>query len=64
MESETTFDQLDSVKNLRVLYEEKMGATHLRTLLQDDARNEPLIVEAEGVTLDYTHTKIDSELLR
>ena len=60
----STFDECASVSNLKASYNEKMGSTHIKDLLQDDARNQLLVAEHSGVILDYTHTKIDEEHLK
>jgi len=41
----------------------KMKGTHLRTLLQDQARNESMLVNCGGMTLDYCRQKVDPETM-
>jgi hypothetical protein len=59
----STFDKLPSVVALKQYYETELSKTHLKTLLQDSARNESLRTEcAEGsFIMDCTHTKLDAK---
>jgi len=41
----------------------KMKDSHLRSLLQDEARNNSMMVEWEGMTLDYCRQKVDVETM-
>mmetsp|Transcript_1440 Transcript_1440/g.4434 ORF Transcript_1440/g.4434 Transcript_1440/m.4434 type:complete len:548 (-) Transcript_1440:129-1772(-) len=41
----------------------KMKATHLRTLLQDQARNDYMYVKCGGMTLDYCREKVDVDTM-
>jgi len=50
------------VKALAEGYVERMSEVHLRTLLGDEERNAQLVREKDGVTLDFTHCKIDTGL--
>lgn len=42
----------------------KMKATHLRTLLQDKARNDSMFVKSGGIVLDYSREKVDGETMQ
>eukprot|EP00929_Paragymnodinium_shiwhaense_P103575 TRINITY_DN6718_c0_g1_i2.p2 TRINITY_DN6718_c0_g1~~TRINITY_DN6718_c0_g1_i2.p2 ORF type:complete len:566 (-),score=173.93 TRINITY_DN6718_c0_g1_i2:364-2013(-) len=42
----------------------KMKATHLRTLLQDGARNDSMMVAGCGMTLDYAREKVDASTMQ
>ncbi|KAM3127433.1 hypothetical protein pb186bvf_020466 [Paramecium bursaria] len=44
-------------------YYEKLKQTHLKDLLEDDERNSHLVAEYDGILLDYTHEKVDLNLL-
>ncbi|CAI2361858.1 unnamed protein product [Moneuplotes crassus] len=50
-------------ENLQKVHDEAIASTHLKTLLSDDERNSKLVAEHGDITLDYTHTKIDSQTL-
>lgn len=41
----------------------RLRGVHLRDLLRDDARNDAMFVRAGGITLDFTHQKIDAAAL-
>eukprot|EP00401_Gymnodinium_catenatum_P052877 CAMPEP_0117612938 /NCGR_PEP_ID=MMETSP0784-20121206/83207_1 /TAXON_ID=39447 /ORGANISM="" /LENGTH=387 /DNA_ID=CAMNT_0005416509 /DNA_START=48 /DNA_END=1207 /DNA_ORIENTATION=- len=41
----------------------KLRATHLRTLLSDEARNDSMFVENMGMALDYCREKVDHETM-
>mmetsp|Transcript_19436 Transcript_19436/g.53388 ORF Transcript_19436/g.53388 Transcript_19436/m.53388 type:complete len:548 (-) Transcript_19436:206-1849(-) len=41
----------------------KMKATHLRTLLQDEVRNDSMFVKCGGMTLDYCRQKVDTDTM-
>lgn len=57
----TTFDRLPSVEALKAHYDSITSKTHLRALLQDEARNAELRVKySNDFLVDFTHTKIDS----
>ena len=62
--SSETFDKVPSVVALKKHYEEVTSKTHLRDLLQDEARNEQLRFKVGKTWMDFSHTKIDSEGLR
>lgn len=57
------FTQTESVRNLHKVYEDKVKNTHLKELLADDTRNNEMLLEAENIVLDYTHTKITKETM-
>jgi len=61
----TPFNHLESVKNLRAYYESTLKGQHLKTLLQDKARNDVLRTDwKEGkIVLDSTHCKLDAHAL-
>ena len=44
-------------------YYENLRKTHLKELLKDDERNTHLVAEYDGILLDYTHEKVDLNLL-
>ena len=62
--SNTTFDKLPSVVALKKHYDEVTSKTHLRDLLQDEARNEQLRFKLGKAWMDFSHTKIDQEGLK
>uniref|UniRef100_A0A7S4SGM2 Glucose-6-phosphate isomerase n=1 Tax=Alexandrium monilatum TaxID=311494 RepID=A0A7S4SGM2_9DINO len=41
----------------------KMKATHLRSLMQDEARNNSMFVKCGGMTLDYCRQKVDVDTM-
>eukprot|EP00437_Effrenium_voratum_P069548 CAMPEP_0181512586 /NCGR_PEP_ID=MMETSP1110-20121109/62050_1 /TAXON_ID=174948 /ORGANISM="Symbiodinium sp., Strain CCMP421" /LENGTH=543 /DNA_ID=CAMNT_0023642407 /DNA_START=37 /DNA_END=1669 /DNA_ORIENTATION=- len=41
----------------------KMSGTHLRTLLQDQARNDSMFVQSGQIVLDYCRQKVDTETM-
>jgi len=41
----------------------KMKGTHLRTLLQDQARNDTMFVKSSGMVMDYCREKVDAETM-
>lgn len=61
--SSTTFDKSPSVQALKAHFDTVTSKSHLRELLQDEARNEALRFQCldSKIWLDYTHTKIDAE---
>jgi glucose-6-phosphate isomerase len=42
----------------------KMKGTHLKTLLQDNARNESMFVRNGGMVMDYCREKVDAETMQ
>lgn len=58
----TTFDKSPAVQALKAHYDSVTSKTHLRDLLQHEARNEVLRFQCldSKIWLDYTHTKIDA----
>jgi len=42
----------------------KMKATHLKTLLQDQARNDSMFVRSGGIVMDYSREKVDGETMQ
>jgi len=65
VEENVTFDKVASVQALKKHYTEVTSETHLRDLLQDEARNEALRFKfGDNVWLDFSHTKIDAEGLK
>ena len=58
----TTFDQLPSVVALKEHFNKVTANQHLRTLLNQESRNEKLRVEhSDKFIADFTHAKIDEE---
>jgi len=59
----STFDKLQSVQALKSHYEGELSKTHLKSLLDDGARNEALRTECASASLiiDCTHTKVDTK---
>ena len=59
----STFDKLQSVQALKSHYEGELSKTHLKSLLNDGARNEALRTEVASASLiiDCTHTKVDAK---
>ena len=58
----TTFDKVASVIALKKHYDEVTSKTHLRDLLQDEARNAKLrFTMGYSCHMDFTHTKIDTK---
>merc|ERR1719247_3881839 len=42
----------------------KMKAVHLKTLLQDKARNDSMFVRSGGIVMDYSREKVDGETMQ
>jgi glucose-6-phosphate isomerase len=42
----------------------KMKGIHLRTLLQDKARNDSMFVRSGGIVMDYSREKVDAETMQ
>lgn len=45
-------------------YDSEVKSHHLKTLLQDEARNDLLKVEFDNIILDYSHVKMNSNTLK
>ena len=54
--------ELDSVKKLKTDYE-KIKGKHCRDLLNDSSRNEKLVFTNGDIMMDYSHQKINDEIL-
>jgi glucose-6-phosphate isomerase len=54
--------ELDSVKKLKGDYE-KIKGKHCRDLLSDSSRNEKLVFSNGDIMMDYSHQKINDEIL-
>merc|ERR1719424_2496055 len=42
---------------------DQLKATHLKTLLQDDSRNNSMFVASDGIVLDYCRQKVTQETM-
>lgn len=57
------FNDRESVTRLKHFHDNFITSTHLRELLADEERNNALVLEAEGIVLDFTHVKINKDTL-
>jgi glucose-6-phosphate isomerase len=53
---------LDSIKKLQEKYN-SLSKTHMRSLLSNQNRNDKLNIKAQGIYLDYSHEKLDTETI-
>jgi len=62
MQKSVTFDLQPSVVTLKNHYDTVTSKTHLKDLLQDQQRNDSLVVKiGDQLIADFTHTKIDMQ---
>ena len=59
MNGPVTFNELQSVKELKDYYETTLNKNHLKNLLKDNSRNAQLKSQNGTMILDTTHCKLD-----
>ncbi|CAD8066766.1 unnamed protein product [Paramecium sonneborni] len=54
---------MDIQQKIAQYYETVLSKTHLRTLLDNEDRNKHMVTQYDGILLDYSHEKVDTELI-